>query len=220
MRILYNLVSLSSDFFVMIIFLIIAIIFGKSKWAWAWYIIGAVVQLLAVLGSQKVANMRGVDNSLLWLVYYLLLLAAAGVIIVRYINANIDDASEAETESVYESKMDDNDGYKTLNIDNRYSAVTHSNNRNIKEEDIEIIRPKVVKKVNVSSKVIRLDDKVKQDVVKNDITDHNNESKKQLTMEENKVLGAEQEIAFCRKCGTQLLWDSKFCHKCGCEKVH
>ena len=30
----------------------------------------------------------------------------------------------------------------------------------------------------------------------------------------------QHELSFCRQCGTQLLNDSKFCHKCGCGKAH
>ena len=40
-----------------------------------------------------------------------------------------------------------------------------------------------------------------------------------MATKENKATETNEQVAFCRKCGTQLLNDSEFCHKCGCEKV-
>lgn len=90
-----------------------------------------------------------------------------------------------------------------------YTFVTGLNNKEIEEDEIEIIRPNIIKSENTSFMSTSLNNGEKQKI----------EEYATATVG-NKSIELEQEIAFCRKCGTQLLNDSEFCHKCGCEKVH
>lgn len=90
----------------------------------------------------------------------------------------------------------------------------------IKEDEIEIIRPEIIKNGNGSSEVLDFSNHEKQHIQENDIIDNGIEDITDAeTTEGNKSIESDGEIAFCRKCGTQLLNDSEFCHKCGCEKV-
>lgn len=70
-------------FFIMIIFMLIAIVTAKSMTCWLWYVIGAVLQLFSLLGNQKTANINGTDTTLYWLVYIGLLIVTAVFIIKR-----------------------------------------------------------------------------------------------------------------------------------------
>ena len=89
------------------------------------------------------------------------------------------------------------------------------------EDNVKIVSHKVINKENGSSNLTSFDDDEKQCIKENNTTDNKiNETTNNMTTEEDKSLELNQEIAFCRKCGTQLLKDSEFCHKCGCEKVH
>lgn len=88
--------------------------------------------------------------------------------------------------------------------------------KEIREDEIETIRPKG----NDSPELLDLSNNEKQYIKENDIIDNGNEDAKATAItERNKSTELDEEIAFCRKCGTQLLSDSEFCHKCGCEKV-
>ncbi len=71
-------------FFIMILFMLTAVIGAKSKLAWILYAIGAVLQWLSLNGNQKVANMNGTDMTIDWLVYFGLLLVTAILMIIRY----------------------------------------------------------------------------------------------------------------------------------------
>ena len=71
-------------FSLMIIFMTVAILTAKSRTAWIWYAIGAGIQLFALLGNQKVANINGTDTTLYWVIYLGLLLTTARIIDVRY----------------------------------------------------------------------------------------------------------------------------------------
>ncbi len=64
-------------FLIMIIFMIIAVVTAKGK-GWIWYTIGAVLQLIAQLGSAA----SGTDTAILWFIYFVLLIITA-IIIVR-----------------------------------------------------------------------------------------------------------------------------------------
>ena len=99
-------------------------------------------------------------------------------------------------------------------------VVNGLNNKETKEDEIEIIRPQIIKNGNDSSEVLDLSNNEKQSIKENDTTDNNiNETTNNTTKEEKQPIELNGEIAFCRKCGTQLLSDSEFCHKCGCERV-
>lgn len=109
MLVLYTLGNFIGYFLIMIIFLSIGIISGKSKGAWIWYSIGAVLQLLSLIGNQATANMYGKDTSLYWVIYILLLIIAAGIINSRYNNSS--DKSDISDEG---EKFD----CKFVNVDN------------------------------------------------------------------------------------------------------
>lgn len=100
------------------------------------------------------------------------------------------------------------------------SNAVEFDNKEVREDEIEIIRPKIIKNGNDSSEVLDLSNNEKQYIKETDIIDNSIEDTKDTEItEENKSTELNEEIAFCRKCGTQLLSDSVFCHKCGCEKV-
>ena len=63
MLLLYDLGTLFFYFLTMILFLGVAIIFGRKKSAWVWYAIGALLQLMSLSGNQKIANINGRDTS-------------------------------------------------------------------------------------------------------------------------------------------------------------
>lgn len=84
-------------FFIMLIFMILAIVTAKTKAAWILYITGAVVQLLSLIGIQKAAQIYGgTDVPSGYAICYILLLAISAVLIaVRRSKAN--DATTEET---------------------------------------------------------------------------------------------------------------------------
>lgn len=87
-----------------------------------------------------------------------------------------------------------------------------------KENEIEIIRPNVVKIKDSLPETIGLDNDVTQYINENENVDNLvSERTNEMSTEENKLTKQNEEIALCRKCGTQLLNDSEFCHKCGCK---
>lgn len=88
MLFLYQLMNYLGYFLIMIIFMVIAIMSAKSKAAWVWYVIGAVVQLLSLAGNQKVANVNGTNTTLHWIVYFGLLIISAILVVKRYNKAN------------------------------------------------------------------------------------------------------------------------------------
>lgn len=85
---LYDVFSCFGYFLVMIIFMVIAIIAGKSKAAWIWYGIGGALQLMSLSGRQKAASFYGTDITLYWVVYFALLILTAVLIVKRYNKAN------------------------------------------------------------------------------------------------------------------------------------
>ncbi len=88
MLFLYQLMNCLGYFLVMIAFMIVAIVSAKSKAAWIWYVIGAVLQLLSLSGNQKIANINGTDTTLYWIVYFGLLIITAVLVVKRYSKAN------------------------------------------------------------------------------------------------------------------------------------
>lgn len=103
---------------------------------------------------------------------------------------------------------------------NKLAYIDYLCEKNAKNTDYESQKTREIKKENSSSNLTSFDDNDKQCIKENDTTDNNiNETTNNTTTEEGKSLELNQEIAFCRKCGTQLLNDSEFCHKCGCERV-
>ena len=81
------------------------------------------------------------------------------------------------------------------------------------DKDIELM-------IEINDEILDLSNNEKQSIKENDTTDNNiNETTNNTTKEEKQPIELNGEIAFCRKCGTQLLSDSEFCHKCGCERV-
>ena len=81
---LFEITTYIGYFLFMIIFMSIAIATAKSKAAWIWYVIGAGIQLLALLGNQKTANVNGTETSGDWIFYVVLLFITAVIIDRRY----------------------------------------------------------------------------------------------------------------------------------------
>ena len=76
-------------FLIMIICDVVAIVFAKSKISWIIYVIGAMIQLMSLVGNEKAASMSGVDTTLDWIVYFFLLIVAAIIIIARNKSKNL-----------------------------------------------------------------------------------------------------------------------------------
>ncbi len=72
---LYDLIYSISYFLFMIIFMVVAVLTAKRKGTWIWYSIGAILQLLALLG--------GSDAGLYWIIYFGLLIVTAMLIVRR-----------------------------------------------------------------------------------------------------------------------------------------
>ena len=87
MLFLYDLMKFITYFLIMIIFMVIAIITAKGKTAWVWYVIGAIFQLLSLLGNQKMAVIRGNDMVLYW-IFYVVLLVITAIFIDKRRNKN------------------------------------------------------------------------------------------------------------------------------------
>lgn len=83
MLLLYDLLSFLSYFLIMIIFMVIAIATAKKPYAWIWYVVGAIIQLMSLLGNQKFADVNGTNTSLHWGVYGVLLIITAIAIVMR-----------------------------------------------------------------------------------------------------------------------------------------
>ena len=96
MLFLYDLMSCIGYFSIMIIFMIIAILTAKGKRAWIWYAIGAILQLLSLLGHQKAAAMNGTDTTMHWIVYFALLIITAILIVKRYNKASASSDTDDE----------------------------------------------------------------------------------------------------------------------------
>jgi len=61
-----------------------AIATAGSKAAWIVYAIGAILQFLSLSGNQEIANITGVNTTLDWIIYFVLLIITALLIIKRY----------------------------------------------------------------------------------------------------------------------------------------
>ena len=81
----YYLARCIGYFLIMIIFMIIAIVTAKGKGAWIWYAVGAIFQVVPMLGNQKAA--------MYWIVYFALLIITAILIVKRYNKASASSAS-------------------------------------------------------------------------------------------------------------------------------
>ena len=78
---IYELFYYLGYFWFMLLFMIVAIIVARTKGAWAFYAIGAVIQLMSLYGKQKTADLLGIDMTTPWIIYFLILLVTALVIV-------------------------------------------------------------------------------------------------------------------------------------------
>lgn len=76
--------------------MVIAIVVTKKKTAWICYTVGAVLQLISLLGKQDLANNYGEDITLYWCIYFLLLILTA---IIVYLRKNKDSKEDSESNS-------------------------------------------------------------------------------------------------------------------------
>lgn len=81
----YSVSSLFGYFLIMIILLALAIILAKGKLGWILYAVGAVLQLVSLIGRQKTFAMFGMGHMLAayWIVYFILLAVGAIAIYIR-----------------------------------------------------------------------------------------------------------------------------------------
>ena len=110
------------------------------------------------------------------------------------------------------------DGLRNKKIVEEKPEITQSKNT-ITADGIEIIRPKIIKKEESSPVSPTLDNDFESKKQEPIIDDKVDEVQSTDEIAENESAESNEELAFCRKCGTQLLNDSVFCHKCGCKKV-
>lgn len=96
MLIIFNLLYYITYFFVLLLFMSIAIATAKRKSAWIWYAIGAVLQFLPLLGNQQIANRKGTNTTIDWVIYFTLLIIAAVLIIKRFDKANTSANADKE----------------------------------------------------------------------------------------------------------------------------
>ena len=80
----YALWSIVGYFAIMIIASIISIV----TISWIWYVLGAVIQLVSLIGLQKRMNLFGVGDEMItyWVIYVVLLVLVAFLIHLRYRN--------------------------------------------------------------------------------------------------------------------------------------
>ena len=81
MAFLYDLFSYIGYFFIMIAFMVCAIITAKYKFSWAIYAAGAAIQLVALIGNQTNASLYGNSMVLYWIIYFALLIVSAVTIV-------------------------------------------------------------------------------------------------------------------------------------------
>lgn len=101
MLFLYDLLSCIGYFLIMTIFMVVAIVTAKSKTAWIWYGIGAVLQLISLIGNQ-LAAVSGIDMKLYWIVYFCLLMVTAAFIVDRYSSRRSKDLTKKDKDTAIE----------------------------------------------------------------------------------------------------------------------
>lgn len=112
MSFLYGLLNYLGYFSVLIIFLIVAIIFSKKLFSWAFYLVGGIITFLSLQGNQKsyidyYGSLYAKDiMDPYWTIYFYLLVFAAFIMFFRYSraknkleNQKNDEMLETQTES-------------------------------------------------------------------------------------------------------------------------
>lgn len=110
---LYNFVSLIGYFLVMIIFVVIAILCAKSAVSWVLVVIGAGVQFLSLIGTQRNLNYWGAGDAMTgyWVVYFLLLIVGVALISARR-KAAKEREEEARRQETYARRRADEEKKK------------------------------------------------------------------------------------------------------------
>ena len=147
MTFLFDLIYTLGYFFIMILFMGCAIALRRSNIAWIFYFIGAALQLMAILGNQREAYVLTGGIIVSWMIYFLLLMVTAiNIMYVKDKNNKEDCSNYAKSDDISKSKMVGKDIDKTLDMKKECLVATSLNNRKIREDEIEIIRPNVIKK--------------------------------------------------------------------------
>ncbi len=90
MSLYLDIVFFASYFFILIVFLTIAIISAKKSSAWIWYSIGAAITFFALINNNLTINNTNDtwlainDPSIYWMIYIILLLISGVIIYTRY----------------------------------------------------------------------------------------------------------------------------------------
>lgn len=227
MLFLYQLFNCLGYFLIMIILMVIAIATAKSKSAWIWYVIGAILQLLALSGNQKVANIDGTDMTMYWVVYIGLLVVTA-ILIVRIYNK---EESKVDTKDTNHIKICPNCG-AALNTDEVASLRCFTCGRTFLNP--KMANRNAIKSISQSDAIVSgwqcscgkvYPKNVSSCVCGKSKTDNINQSKSTEAFSKTDEILVEDittttdQIHFCRKCGNKLLDNSKFCGKCGTEII-
>jgi hypothetical protein len=203
----------------MIIFMVVAIVVAKSKIAWIFYAIGAILQLMSLAGNQKIASVNGTDITLDWIVYFFLLIVVAIIMIARY-NSKKSITSE-KTMSLEQACICDMCGHNFEKL--TYSKITDDMGvryRNMCDACLEIHNATPVGKNNSNN------------TTKSQKNNNINESDTKFKFEEgvedfstatesvnSDSINASTQIRFCRKCGNKLLNNALFCTECGTKII-
>lgn len=96
MDVFYTITNYIGYFLVLILFSILAIIFAKKLFSWIFYLLGAGITLISLMGTQETYDYYGREDYFVpyWIVYFILLIIVAIIMMVRY-NSSEDAASKS-----------------------------------------------------------------------------------------------------------------------------
>ena len=80
---MYEVMVYVGYFFIMFIFMVLAVIFANKIAGWILYLVGGLLQLLPMIGSQKQATLNQSNITTEWVIYIGLLLVTLLIIVLR-----------------------------------------------------------------------------------------------------------------------------------------
>ncbi len=124
MGFLYDVMFYASDFVILLIFSIPAIIFAKKLHSWIWYTIGAAITLLSLLGKQQFyesyygSYYAEKMMAPYWTIYVVILGIVAFIIFTRYYISKAKELDTENVENVSEENIDNTKEDNSLNNEN------------------------------------------------------------------------------------------------------